>query len=204
MNTTIPGQTMPTLNEVLLPITNEQEDDLSLAESSDLPQEDCSSDPGDLLDIKDFFNADVAVMKLIYLQDRIDEIDDLYNKELDHLNRWKEQRTAILQRQYNFFSRSLENWLTISNRKSANLPHGRLIFRKQPPRVDILNEDIVLKKGLFVRIKRLLDKTAILKHYKATGEIPDGCDIIEPEPKFSIKLTPGKEHARVQSQDPHH
>ena len=185
----------------MLPITNEQDDDLSLAEFNDLAQEDCSPDPDDLLDIKDFFNADVAVMKLIYLQDRMDEIDELYHKELDHLNRWKEQRTGILQRQFDFFSRSLENWLTISNRKSANLPHGNLIFRKQPPHVDILDEDIVLKKGLFVRIKRLLDKTAILKHYKTTGEIPDGCDIIEPEPKFSVKLTPGKEHANVQSQN---
>ena len=204
MNTTIPGRTMPTLNEILLPITNEQDDDLSAFEFIDPPEKDFSPDPGDLLDITDFFKADVAVMKLIYLQDRMDEINDLYHKELDHLNRWKEQRTAILQRQYNFFSRSLENWLAVSNRKSANLPHGKLIFRKQPPHVDILDEDTVLKKGLFIRIKRLPDMAAILKHYKATGEIPDGCDIIEPEPKFSIKLTSGKEHANVQSQDPHH
>ena len=204
MNTTIPGQTTPTLNEILLPITNEQDDDLSLSEVIDSEKEDSSPESGDLLDIKDFFNADVAVMKLIHLQDRMGEINDLYHKELDHLNRWKEQRTAILQRQYNFFSRSLESWLAISNRKSANLPHGNLIFRKQPPHVDILDELMVLKAGMFVRIKRLPDVAAILKHYKATGEIPDGCDIIEPEPKFSIKLTPGKEHAGVQSQDSHH
>ena len=204
MNNTIPGQTTLTLDEVLLPIPNEQDDDLSAFEFIDPPKEDSSPDPGDLLDITDFFKADVAVMKLIYLQDRMDEIDDLYHKELDHLNRWKEQRTAILQRQYNFFSRSLENWLAVSNRKSANLPHGKLIFRKQPPHVDILDEDTVLKTGLFVRIKRLPDMAAILKHYKATGEIPGGCDIIEPEPKFSIKLTPGKEHANVRSQNPHH
>ncbi|MCK4640024.1 MAG: host-nuclease inhibitor Gam family protein [Candidatus Marinimicrobia bacterium] len=204
MNTTIPGQTTPTLDEILLPITNEQDDDLSPFEFNDSPEKDFSPDPGDLLDITDFFKADVTVMKLIYLQDRMDEINDLYHKELDHLNRWKEQRTAILQRQYNFFNRSLENWLAVSNRKSANLPHGNLIFRKQPPHVDILNEDTVLKTGLFVRIKRLPDMAAILKHYKATGEIPDGCDIIEPEPKFSIKLTPGKEHANVRAQDPNH
>ena len=204
MNTTIPGQTTLTLDEILLPITNEQDDDLSLSEFIDTPKEDSSPDPGDLLDITDFFKADVAVMKLIYLQDRMDEINDLYHKELDHLNLWKEQRTAILQRQYNFFSRSLENWLAVSNRKSANLPHGKLIFRKQPPHVDILDEDTVLKTGLFVRIKRLPDMAAILKHYKATGEIPDGCDIIETEPKFSIKLTPGKEHANVLSQNKPH
>jgi len=204
MNTTIPGQTTPTLNEILLPITNEQDDDLAPFEFIDSPKEDFSPDPGDLLDIKDFFKADVTVMKLIYLQDRMDEINDLYHKEVDHLNRWKEQRIGILQKQFDFFNRSLENWLTISNRKSANLPHGNLIFRKQPPHVDILDEDIVLKIGLFVRIKRLPDMAAILKHYKATGEIPDGCDIIEPEPKFSIKLTPGKEHANVRDQDPHH
>ena len=204
MNTTLSGRTMPTLNEILLPITTEQDDDLSLSEFIDPLKEDFSPDPGDLLDITDFFKGDVTVMKLIYLQDRMDEIDDLYHKELDHLDRWKQRRTGVLQRQYDYLSRSLENWLAISNRKSVNLPHGKLIFRKQPPHVDILDEDTLLKTGLFVRIKRLPDMAAILKHYKATGEIPDGCDIIEPEPKFSIKLTPGKEHANVRSQNPPH
>jgi len=204
MNTTIPGRTMPTLDEVLLPITNEQDDDLLPFEFNDPPKEDFPPDPGDLLDITDFFKADVTVMKLIYLQDRMDEINDLYHKELNHLNRWKDRRIGILQKQFDFFSRSLENWLAVSNRKSANLPHGNLVFRKQPPHVDILDENTVLKTGLFVRIKRLPDMAAILKHYKATGEIPDGCDIIEPEPKFSIKLTPGKEHANVQSPNPPH
>jgi len=69
MNKTIPGQTTPTLNEILIPITNEQDDDLLPFEFIDPPKEDFSPDPGDLLDIKDFFKADVAVMKLIYLQD---------------------------------------------------------------------------------------------------------------------------------------
>jgi len=155
----------------------------------------------DLLDISDYFQADVQCMKLIYLQDRMDEIETLYQQELNHLNHWKQRRIGILQRQYDYLGRSLESWLMTSNQKTANLPHGTLQFRKQLVHVEILDEQAIIDAGIFVRIKQSPDKSAIKKHYIRTGEIVDGCDIIEPEPKFSLKLI-RKEHAHVQSQNP--
>jgi len=140
-------------------------------------------------------------MKLIYLQDRIDEIEALYRQELDHLNSWKEQRTGILQRQYDFYSRSLENWLAANNQKTVNLPHGVLQFRKQLVRVEVLDEQAVIDADEFVRVKKSADKSAIKKHYIRTGEVINGVEIVEPEPKFSLKLK-RKEHANVQSKNP--
>ncbi|HCL00447.1 MAG TPA: hypothetical protein DHW42_10145 [Candidatus Marinimicrobia bacterium] len=204
MNTTLPGQTTPAQADVLSLITTDREDTLWPFEFVDPPEEDQMEfpEPDDLLDISDFFGADVTCMKLIYLQDRMDEIEALYRQELDHLNRWKERRTAILQRQYDFFSKSLENWLTITNQKTANLPHGALQFRKQPIRVEVLDEQSIINAGVFIRVKQSPDKSAIRKHYQQTGEIVDGCNIIEPEPKFSLKLIRKEELKNVQSQNP--
>ena len=74
-----------------------------LPEFIDPPEKDCFPDPGDPFNIADFFKAVVAVMKLIYLQDRMDEINDLYHKELDHLNRW-------IERKFERFCRPDETW----------------------------------------------------------------------------------------------
>jgi len=131
----------------------------------------------------------------------MDEIESLYKQELDHLNHWKQRRTGILQRQYDWLSKSLESWLMASSQKTANLPHGTLQFRKQLVRVEVLDEQAVIDASIFVRIKKSPDKSAIKKHYIRTGEIVDGVTIIEPEPKFSLKLI-RKEHANVQSQNP--
>jgi len=206
MNTTLPGQLTPTQTDVLSLITTDREDTLWPFEIVEPPEPEDDypefPEPDDLLDISDFFGADVSCMKLIYLQDRMDEIEALYRQELDHLSRWKERRTAILQRQYDFYSKSLENWLTITNQKTANLPHGTLQFRKQPIRVEIEDEKSIINAGEFIRIKKSPDKIAIKKHYIRTGEIVDGCSIIEPEPKFSLKLIRKEELKNVQSQNP--
>jgi len=203
MNTTLPGQTTPTDTDVLSLITTDREDSLWPFEIVDPPEEDSMEfpEPDDLLDISDYFQADVSCMKLIYLQDRMDEIESLYKQELDHLNRWKERRSNILLRQYEYLSKSLESWLMASSQKTTNLPHGTLQFRKQLVHVEVLDEQAIIDAGIFVRIKQSPDKSAIKKHYIRTGEIVDGCDIIEPEPKFSLKLI-RKEHANVQSQNP--
>ncbi|MBU1064434.1 host-nuclease inhibitor Gam family protein [bacterium] len=206
MNTTLTGQLTPTQTNVLSLITTDREDTLWPFEIVEPPEPEDDypefPEPDDLLDISDFFQADVTCMKMLYLEDRMSEIESLYRRELQHLDSWKQRRTGILQRQYDFFSRSLESWLMASNQKTANLPHGILQFRRQPVRVEVLDEETIIRLGEFIRTKLTVDKAAIKKHYVQTGEIPDGVEIVEQEPKFSIKLTPGKEHAHVQSQNP--
>jgi len=192
---------MPTDTDVLSLITDE-DDELWPFEIIDPPEEDQTEfpEPDDLLDIPDFFQADVTCMKLIYLQDRIDEIEALYRQELDHLEKWRQCRTGILQRQYDWLSKSLESWLAATNQKTVNLPHGTLQFRKQLLKVEILDEQAVLDAGKFVRIRKSPDKSAIKQHYIRTGEIVDGVEIIAPEPKFSLKLI-RKEAANVFAQN---
>jgi len=146
--------------------------------------------PDDPVIVADNLQADIQLMRLQNIQSRMDEITDLFQKELDHLKQWKERRLEVLQNQYDFFSHSLENWLSANQAKSVNLPHGIVAFRKQPLRVEILDEDMVISQTPFIRIRKSPDKSAILKHYKQTGEILPGTDIIQPDPKFTVKLHP--------------
>ena len=38
----------------------------------------------------------------------------------------------------------------------------------------------------FVRTKASVDKQSILNHFKATGEIPEGCEIERPDKKLIV------------------
>ena len=178
-------QTPPTAFDVLFP---DHEDDTQTAPFDDLIEEEIQ--PDDPVIVADDLQADIQLMRLQNLQSRMDEIDDLFQKELDHLKQWKERRLEVLQNRYDFFSHSLENWLSANQEKSVNLPHGVVAFRKQPVRVEILDEDTVITQTPFIRIRKSPDKSAILKHYKQTGEILPGTDIIQPDPRFTVKLNP--------------
>lgn len=58
---------------------------------------------------------------------------------------------------------------------------------KNPPSVDVLNADEVSNE--FVKVEQIssIDKKAILQHFKATGEIVAGVEIITDKQRLSIK-----------------
>ena len=148
------------------------------------------------IEIKDFFMADNYLMKMIRLQTEINQIEELYKKELEQLESWRKDRLNKLDEKFNFYKGSLEAWLSNNNEKKADLPHGKVCFRKQKHKVKILDEDAIIENEEFVRIKKKPDKRAILRAFKNQGLIPDGTDIIRPDPKFYVKLKTSKGGAK--------
>jgi phage host-nuclease inhibitor protein Gam len=71
--------------------------------------------------------------------------------------------------------------------KSVKLVWGTIGFRTSPPRVDICDEHSL--DPLFVKIETVKkpDKTAINEHFKSTGEVPRGCELIDAHEKFYVK-----------------
>ena len=153
-----------------------------------LLDEDRSEQEPEPLQIRDFFTADNTLMKMIRVQHEIDQVEDLYQQELQQLKEWKKNRLGSLKEKKGFYKSSLESWLKNNNKKKADLPHGKVYFRKQRHKVKILDEDTVIETGEFVRIKKKPDKRAMLRAFKDHGLIPEGTDIIRPEPKFYVKL----------------
>ncbi len=179
MNQTMQGITksMVSQNEVLPINLTEQK-----PEVSNLPD----------MTVRGVFSADLTLMKMLRLQEQMDEIEVLYQDELTHLEHWKKQRLSVLEKQFKYYSDSVEAWLSISGEKSYRLPHGDIKFRVQPDRVVIQNEEKLLLQPEFVRIKRSPDKKAILKAYRENGLIPDGTDVIQQDDKFYVKLIKAK------------
>ena len=58
---------------------------------------------------------------------------------------------------------------------------------KNPPSVEVLNADEISNE--FVKVEQVssIDKKAILKHFKATGEIVAGVEIVTDRQRLSIK-----------------
>ncbi|OFX05199.1 MAG: hypothetical protein A3E78_09240 [Alphaproteobacteria bacterium RIFCSPHIGHO2_12_FULL_63_12] len=75
--------------------------------------------------------------------------------------------------------------------KSVALVTGTLGFRAQAPRIEIQDEERAVAWAAehlpaAVKIKTTVDSRALLRHAKENGEVPEGCQIIEPGEKFSI------------------
>ena len=57
---------------------------------------------------------------------------------------------------------------------------GKWTVRKNAPRVEVLDESEIAPE-FFDPQPPKLSKSKLLKHWKDTGEIPDGCDVVQSE-----------------------
>ena len=64
---------------------------------------------------------------------------------------------------------------------------GTLTVAKNPLSVEIVELDKVPQEFLKQEIKITADKTAIKEHFKATGEIPEGCAICDNKTSLRVK-----------------
>ena len=90
-----------------------------------------------------------------------------------------------LDKKIQWLSQHLEVFLVTSESERLNLPHGKVSYRKQPFHVEVLDENKLISGG-FVRTKASVDKQSIMNHFKATGEIPEGCEIERPDKKLVV------------------
>ena len=57
---------------------------------------------------------------------------------------------------------------------------GKWTMRRNPPRVEVIDESEIAPE-FFDPQPPKLSKSKLLKHWKDTGEIPDGCDVVQSE-----------------------
>lgn len=57
---------------------------------------------------------------------------------------------------------------------------GKWTVRRNPPRVEVLNESEIAPEFFEPQPPKLL-KSKLQQHWKETGEIPDGCDVVQSE-----------------------
>jgi len=137
-----------------------------------------------------------------YYLSRVAEIDGvlLKNSESADMQRrriddWESSERTKLERQKQFYLLQLDNFMHIEGLSTKRLVHGTIKVRSQQPRIEVLDEDLILQRSEFRRVipeRIALDKKALRKHILETGEEVPGTLVVANMPhKFSYKLEEG-------------
>ncbi len=117
-----------------------------------------------------------------------------------HVKEWAEGELRRAEREEEFFlhayGRQLEDWaraeIAKGRRKSVKLPAGTLGFRTDPPKLDVMDETMLIawcKQSLptALRIETHIFKQHVKDHFTITGECPDGASISGGGQRFYVR-----------------
>ena len=114
-----------------------------------------------------------------------------YNSVIADYEAARDQKAEQYERKIGWLKTALHAHYVHSGEKKLSYPDGALSMRRGSERVEIANEVVFTNthKLPFVRevYTRKADKAAIKKHIKATGEIPEGADLVRGEDTFVVK-----------------
>ena len=110
-----------------------------------------------------------------FLRNKQGEVDGL-DKEIARLQKRKrsaENRIEQLREHMKFA-------MGVAGATEIRTTLGKWTVRSNPPRVEVLDESEIAPE-FFDPQPPKLSKSKLLKHWKDTGEIPDGCDVVQSE-----------------------
>lgn len=106
------------------------------------------------------------------LRNKQGEVDGM-DKEIARLQ--KRKRSA--ENQIEHIREHMKFAMGIAGATEIRTALGKWTVRKNPPKVDVLDESEIAPE-FFEPQPPKLSKTKLLKHWKDTGEIPEGCDVV--------------------------
>lgn len=110
-----------------------------------------------------------------YLRNKQAEVDGL-GKEIERLQKRKrsaENRIEQLREHMKFA-------MGVAGATEIRTTLGKWTVRRNPPKVEVIDESEIAPE-FFEPQPPKLSKSKLLKHWKDTGEIPDGCDVVQSE-----------------------
>lgn len=110
-----------------------------------------------------------------FLRNKQAEVDGL-GKEIERLQ--KRKRSA--ENQIEKLREHMKFAMGVAGATEIRTTLGKWTVRSNPPRVEVLDESEIAPE-FFDPQPPKLSKSKLLKHWKDTGEIPDGCDVVQSE-----------------------
>lgn len=110
-----------------------------------------------------------------FLRNKQTEVDGLC-KEIERLQ--KRKRSA--ENQIEQLREHMKFAMGVAGATEIRTTLGKWTIRRNPPRVEVLDESEIAPE-FFDPQPPKLSKSKLLKHWKDTGEIPDGCDVVQSE-----------------------
>lgn len=135
--------------------------------------------------------ADILLGQVAEIEAEIQENNSSAETQIHRIQMWNEAMTERLLKKSAFYEKQLEDWMRMNGHKTKKLVHGTLKLRKQQPIIEVHDEQKVLSDSRFVRIipeKVTVDKNALRKHVKSTGELVEGVSVSIPEDKFTFDI----------------
>ena len=149
-------------------------------------------------DVDDPVGVDTALDH--YLQLLFDREQEMQrNREIAErrhamIEAWEQDVNGSLKRECRWLKLEIEALAAgydFGTKRSRALPHGSFGYRRGADRIEIAEPARAIAwaegNGLESEVKKSIGKTPLLKHLKATGELPDGCEFIEGSDAFFIK-----------------
>lgn len=151
--------------------------------------------------------ANWALRKIRQLQEKRVANIELAENEIERINMWLDDINSELEQSIDFFTGLLEQYHRRifeqdPKAKTIKLPHGKLKMRKQQPEFIRDNDKLLswLKqsnKTDYIVVKESPDWAQLKKTLQVagnalvdteTGEVVEGVEVVEREPKFSVEV----------------
>ena len=132
--------------------------------------------------------ADQALAAIEVIENKVAEIEQIAQQEIDLITAWKEAETAKLQNKINWLSFNLEKFIRSTGDSTITLAHGTIKIRKSRDKIDIVDLQKFSVMG---------QRHGLLRHINATDE-PDMnairafIKINGGKPPLGVMLTPGQ------------
>jgi phage host-nuclease inhibitor protein Gam len=146
----------------------------------------------------DKLRADQLLMAISVLEQKLDEVCDLAEKEIALIEEFQTSESEKLNKKISWLTWNLEHYIRSTDDKTINLPHGHIKLRLGRDKVEVEDMDMFLKtaakRGFLKTIPESYepDLQAITEHIKRTGEIPHGVKLTPAQTKFSYKTKQGE------------
>lgn len=153
--------------------------------------------------VHDLGSADWAARKAAAIQRQIREYEAFAEAEVARIHAWLDTSTTGLQEDRDYFTGLLtayhaQEFERNPKAKSIKLPHGVLVSRALPDKVEIVDEVTAIGAAKaagylsMVRVKEEISKTEVVKHLKQTGEVLPGVTVTPQPRRFSVELEEGE------------
>ena len=147
----------------------------------------------------DKLRADQILTAIGLLENEMTEVNELVEKEIALLEEYRSEELSRVDKKLSWLTFQLEQFMRSSSEKTIRLPHGVLKLRKGRHRIVIADMDKFLeragRRGLLKEVPESFvpDMQAISDYHKKTGgALPDGCQLIPGETKFSYTTIDGE------------
>jgi hypothetical protein len=145
-------------------------------------------------------HVDLVLGEISNLEEQIAKNFDETEKEKAILDDWTLRKNSKLQERIDWMSRKLEAFMNEQpeNTKTIEVKNGKLLRRKQPNKIEIVDMDEFMSNNNLYQLGTLQPEilkpnlNMIKAYINSTNRLPLGVRVIEGTEKFSIKLNNNK------------